>query len=210
MTALGGCCLEQIRDKPLHIVIALGIEKRIVAHGLLHVDEIKHPHFISLCFQQLSGITQDLSLGVKHHKAGIALHDIRLGIKSRFARTRTADYKGIEISAVLVCVIPDLHILRQDFVHLPWGLAVLLGNLLCFPPLGGAVFHAAAIIGLRIVIDEKRKPVNCRKNQHTGRCSLTPRQPQRMGKGFPQLWQHGRKPSSKGRCQQHRYPYHRD
>ena len=23
------------------------------------------------------------------------------------------------------------------------------------------------------------------KNQHTGRCSLTPRQPQRMGKGFP-------------------------
>ena len=86
------------------------------------------------------------------------------GIKSRFARTRTADYKGIEISAVLVRVVPDLHILRQDFVHLPWGLAVLLGDLLCFPPLGGAVFHAAAVIGLRIVVDEKRKPVNCRKD----------------------------------------------
>ena len=210
MTALWGCCLEQIRDKPLHIVVALGIEKRIVAHGLLHVDEIKHPHFIPLCFQQLSGITQDLPLWVKHHKAGIALHDIRLGIKSRFARTRTADYKGIEVSAVLVRVVPDLHILRQDFVHLPWGLAVLLGDLLCFPPLGGTVFHAAAVIGFRIVVDEKRKPVNCRKNQHTGRCSLTPRQPQRMEKGFLQLWQHGRKPTSKGRCQQHRYPYHRD
>ena len=164
LTALGGCCLEQIRDKPLYIVVTLGIEKRIVAHGLLHVDEIKHPHFISLCFQQLSGVTQDLSLWIKHHKAGIALHDIRLGIKSRFARTRTADHKGIEISAMLVRVVPDLHILRQDFVHLPWGLAVLLGDLLCFPPLGGAVFHAAAVIGLRIVVDEKRKPVNCRKD----------------------------------------------
>ena len=48
LTALGGCCLEQVRDKPLYIVIALGIEKRIVAHGLLHVDEIKNPHFIPL------------------------------------------------------------------------------------------------------------------------------------------------------------------
>ena len=124
MTALGGCCLEQVGYKPLYIVVALGIEKRIVAHGFFHVDEIKHPHFISLCFQQLSGITQDLSLWVKHHKAGIALHDIRLGIKSRFTRTRTADHKGIEISAMLVRVIPDLHILRQDFVHLLWGLAV--------------------------------------------------------------------------------------
>ena len=164
MTALGGCCFEQIRDKPLHIVVALSIEKRIVAHGLLHVDEIKYPHFIFLCFQQLSGVTQDFSLWVKHHKAGIALHDIRLGIKARFARTRTTDYKGIEISAVLVCVIPDLHILRQDFVHLPWGLAVLLGDLLCFPPLGGTVFHAAAVIGFRIVVDEKCKTVNCRKD----------------------------------------------
>ena len=55
-------------------------------------------------------------------------------------------------------------ILRQDFVHLPWRLAVLLGDLLCFPPLGRTVFHTAAIIGLRIVVDEKRKPVNCRKD----------------------------------------------
>ena len=111
---------------------------------------------------------------------------------------------------MLVRVIPDLHILRQDFVHLPWRLAVLPGDLLCFPPLGGAVFHAAAVIGFRIVVDEKCKTVNCRENQHISWCSLTPRQPHRMGKGFPQLWQHGRKPASDCRCQQHRYPYHRN
>lgn len=103
--------LEYIDEFPGHPFKVLDDESMqklmnsIVAHGLLHVDEIKHPHFISLCFQQLSGITQDFSLWVKHHKAGIALHDIRLGIKSRFARTRTADYNSALALATAVCAL---------------------------------------------------------------------------------------------------------
>jgi len=118
LTAFRRGAFEQIGHKPLHIVIVSQIDKRIIAVAFLHVQQIQHPHLITLLPQQVSRAAQQLALRVQHSKARVGLAEIRFCVKSRFACAAAADNDRVEVAAVFPPVQTHTDILREDLVGL--------------------------------------------------------------------------------------------
>ena len=144
------------------------------------MKEIQHPHLVSGTLQQVSGVPEQFSFGVCHHKRGVRLHQVRLGIKAGLACTRTADHKGVEVSAVAVGVIPDGDVLCQNLVALRWFLPVLPVNVRNLPPPGGTVFLPPAVVRLGVMTNENHQTVNGKQNQCGGKRRPTERQTEGM------------------------------
>ena len=116
LTALWRGVLEQVRHKPLNVVVTLQINKGIVAMTLSHVDEVNHLDYISLRLEQCTCITEKLALRVKHHKGSVGIHDVGLGIEPCFAGTGAAADQNVQIASVLSAVQSDGNPLGQNLV----------------------------------------------------------------------------------------------
>ena len=116
--------------------------------AFLHVDEIQHLDVVPLGREQVSGITQKLTLRVKHNIAGIGLTQVRFGEKPRLARAGAAADQGVQIAPVFASVQPDGDILREDLVSRWDFVCVLPVHLHGRAPLGGAVFFPPPVIPL--------------------------------------------------------------
>ena len=84
--------------------------------AFLHINEVKDFDLIALLLQQMTGIPEQFTFGVKHHEACIGIHNVGLGVEACFTCAGTAAYKYIQISAVLSSVQADGDILRQQLV----------------------------------------------------------------------------------------------
>ena len=116
LRTFGRCVLKEVCGKPLNIIIAADIHERVVAMAFLHINEVKDFYFIALLLQQMAGIPEQFTLGVKHNERSIRIHNVGLGVEACFTCTGTAAYKYIQISAVLSSVQADGDILRQQLV----------------------------------------------------------------------------------------------
>ena len=140
--------LEEVRHQTLDIVVAAQIHKRVVAMALLHIDEIQHLNVVPLGREKVSGITQKLTLRVKHNVAGIGLAQVWFGEKPCFSGAGAAADQGIKIAPVSAAVQPDGDVLREDLV-LRRNLVCILPVHLCGrTPMGGAVFFPPPVIPL--------------------------------------------------------------
>ena len=116
LRTFGRCVLKEVCGKPLNIIIAADIHEWVVAMTFLHINEVKDFDLIALLLQQMAGIPEKLTLGVKHNERSIRIHNVGLGVEACFTCTGTAAYKYIQISAVLSSVQADGDILRQQLV----------------------------------------------------------------------------------------------
>ena len=90
LTALRRGVLEQVRYQPLNVVVVPQIDKGIVAMAFLHVDKVNHLDLIALCFEQRTGVSEQLTFRVQDDKRGVGIHDVGLGIEPCFTGTGTA------------------------------------------------------------------------------------------------------------------------
>ena len=116
LAALWRCVLKQVGCETLNVVVALQINKGVVAVALFHIDKVKNLDVVSVLFQEVPGIPEQFSLRVKHYEARICVHDVRLGEKSRLTGTGTTTYQYIQVSSVLSTIKPDCDILRENLV----------------------------------------------------------------------------------------------
>ena len=137
---------EQVGHKPLHIVVAPQVHKRVVAVAFLHIQKIQHPHLIALLPQQMSRTAQQFAFRVQHGKARVGLAQIRLCVKSRLACAAAADNDRIEVAAVLSSVQSHPDILREDLVFLRHSRPIFSVDGSGRTPLGRTVFLASTVI----------------------------------------------------------------
>ena len=74
------------------------IHEWVVAMAFLHINEVKHFYLIAILLQQMTGVPEQLALGVKHHEACVGVHNVGLGVEACFTCTGTAADKGIQVS----------------------------------------------------------------------------------------------------------------
>lgn len=78
-----------VKDQGVHqlqnILLAADVRQRVVPHGLLEVDEVQAFNAVSLAVQQSAHLVQDGALGVRDHIGGMALEQVGLDEKPRFA-----------------------------------------------------------------------------------------------------------------------------
>ena len=139
---------EEVCHQTLDIVVAAQIHKRVVAMAFLHVDEIQHLDVVPLGREKVSGITQKLTLRVKHNIAGICLTQVWFGEKPCFSGAGAAADQRIQIAPVFASVQPDGDILREDLVSRWDFVCVLSVHLHRRAPLGGAVLLPPPVIAL--------------------------------------------------------------
>ena len=116
LAALWRCVLKQVGCKTLNIIVALQVHKGVVTVALFHIDKVKNLNVVTVLFQEVPGIPEQLSLRVKHHEARICVHDVRLGEESRLTGTGTTTYQYIQVSSVLSTIETDCDILRENLV----------------------------------------------------------------------------------------------
>ena len=88
------------------------------------------------------------------------MHQIRLRVKPRLTRARTAHNDSIEISSVRFGVVPDRQMLREYLVGVLRLLLIPLVYLLDLSPFSRAVFLTATKVWLGVVINQYRKTVD--------------------------------------------------
>ncbi len=103
------------------------VRQGIISHGFLEVDEVQTFNAVSLAVQQGPHLIQDGAFGVRDHIGGMALEQVGLDKKSRFAAAGTADDQDIFVPSVLGFLWAARHgdplrlgeqdILRKVLVH---------------------------------------------------------------------------------------------
>ena len=133
--------------------------------ALLHIDEIQHLNVVPLGREKVSGITQKLTLRVKHNIAGICLTQVWFGEKPCFSGAGAAADQRIQIAPVFASVQPDGDILREDLVSRWDFVCVLPVHLHGRAPLGGAVFFPPPVIALGGEVYSDGKSVAQQQNE---------------------------------------------
>ena len=108
--------LKQVGCEALNVVVALQINKGVVAVALFHIDEVKNVNVVSVLFQEVTGVPEQFSLRVQHYEARICVHDVWFGEESRLTGTGTTTYQYIKVSSVLSTIETDCDILRENLV----------------------------------------------------------------------------------------------
>lgn len=180
--------LEEVRHQTLDIVVAAQIHKRVVAMAFLHVDEIQHLDVVPLGREKVSGITQKLTLRVKHNIAGICLTQVWFGEKPCFSGAGAAADQRIQIAPVFASVQPDGDILREDLVSRWDFVCVLSVHLHGRAPLGGAVLLPPPVIALGGEVYSDGKSVAQQQNEDRFQAVLTERDVERAAHRRPKVF----------------------
>ena len=146
----------------------------------VHIDKVKDTHLITFLFEQTANVTDDFALWVKHHERGVALHSVGLAKKPCLTCTRTAADQNIQVSAVLLSVQADTHILREQFVLERVFISVLLVESTCIAPFCRAVFLPPAVVPACGEIDADAHSVGKQKNKDSLYAVLTHRYGKRV------------------------------
>lgn len=88
--------------------------------ALVHIDKVKYLYLITALFKEITGVTEQFTLGVKADKGaklavfacGDAFINARLGIETGFTRTATAHDYRVKVAAVFLTVQTDTDVLR--------------------------------------------------------------------------------------------------
>ena len=148
LSALGRGGLEEVRHHLLSIRFRMNIDKGIETVGFLHVQKIQHPDLIALLLQKPACGTQQLTLGVKHHKAGVALHQILHSEACGLAGACAADHGGQKIPVMLRRVQADLNVHSHGLVVEGVFVPISLVDLMNIAPLSGTMLLSPAVSAL--------------------------------------------------------------
>ncbi|MOA35312.1 hypothetical protein D3C78_1567550 [compost metagenome] len=77
----------------------------------MRINQIQHSNVIALFLQQMACVPQYLPFGIKHDIGGSGLHNVGLGIKTCFPRTRSSDYQHVQITTMLSPIQADPYVL---------------------------------------------------------------------------------------------------
>ena len=141
--------------------------------AFLHINEVKDFDLIALLLQQMAGIPEKLTLGVKHNERSIRIHNVGLGVEASFAGTGTTTHQHIQISAVLSSVQADGYILRQQLVFRLILVGIFLVDRTSRAPFGRSMLFSPPVIVLRGEIDADGDPVHQKQSEDSFYTVLT-------------------------------------
>ena len=178
--------------------------------ALLHIDEIQHLNVVPLGREKVSGITQKLTLRVKHNIAGIYLTQVWFGEKPCFSGAGAAADQRIEIAPVFASVQPDGDILRENLVLRRNPVCVFFVHLRGRAPLGGAVLLPPPVIALGGEVYSDSDPVAQQQNEDRFQAVSAERDIKWAAHRRPEVPDHPGKSILHKRCDPQRQPHDGD
>ena len=166
--------LDQCVDKPKGVNIRVQVGKRVVAVGLLHVDEVENRHLVAHLLKQTAHSAVGFALWVTYDVGTFRLHEIRLDEKACLACAGAANHQNVCVHLMLRRQCPDIHA-DTDMPGNEQIAVVLLGSevgayLFRTPPVGRAVFLTWSAVALFGVVPRHGKAIERQRNQHKFLC----------------------------------------